>query len=556
MRSSAVQNPLLAKTLPCDIDGIPVNQFESFTDTARWGRHCGACQQSNRSGIGELCRCYGPVSRATIAPMGIDHAAADQSSTMSEVAHAIRNGDLSARDVVERQLNRIARYNPALNAVVTVDADGARRRADDADRALADGIVWGPLHGVPITIKDSFDTAGLRTVSGYRPFARRVPVEDATPVARLRDAGAIILGKTNLPMLASGVQTDNAVFGRTNNPWDLQRTPGGSSGGAAAAISAGLSFLELGSDIGGSIRIPAHFCGVYGLKTTAGRVAGRGHVASARRLSLPAGCEPLLQLASFGPLARSVEDLKIALPIISESGTPPLVSGTPRVTSELRLAWTDDFGGTPLDHNSRRLMLQLADGLAHRGARIERCASANVDFDEAWWISGVCLGAINTLFHSAATRWARRLISPVLLRTGPRDPLKRGLFIGMALDRERVGAALQDRIRMIERLETFFEAWDAWICPVFPTPAFTHRRMNAPVEVDGQPMSQLDANLLHCIIFNLTGHPVVTIPIGFSSDGLPIGVQVVGKRWHEMALLDVANEISSAADGYRSPPGY
>ena len=128
--------------------------------------------------------------------------------------------------------------------------------------------------------------------------------------------------------------------------------------------------------------------------------------------------------------------------------------------------------------------------------------------------------------------------------------------MGMALDRERVGGALQDRIRMIEQLETFLGAWDAWICPVFPTPAFTHRRMNAPIEVDGQPMSQLDANLLHSIIFNLTGHPVVTIPIGSSSDGLPIGVQVVGKRWHEMALLDVANEISSAANGYRSPPGY
>jgi amidase len=196
--------------------------------------------------------------------------------TAVEVAAAMRGGELSASDVLETQLARIARHNPVLNAIVTLDADQARRRAREADQALASGDLWGAIHGVPITVKDSFDTAGLRTVSGYRPFARRIPLKDAAPVARLRDAGAIVLGKTNLPTLASGVQTDNPVFGRTNNPWDVRVTPGGSSGGAAAAISAGLSYLELGSDIGGSIRIPAHFCGVFGLKTTGGRVAGKG----------------------------------------------------------------------------------------------------------------------------------------------------------------------------------------------------------------------------------------------------------------------------------------
>jgi hypothetical protein len=163
---------------------------------------------------------------------------------------------------------------PALNAIVTLDADSARRRAREADRALAGGLAWGPLHWVPITLKDSFDTSGLRTTSGYRPFRGRVPVADVTPVARLRAAVAIIPGKINLPALANGYQTDNALFSRTNNPWDLHRT----HGGAAAAIAAGLSFLDLGSDIGGSIRIPAHFCGVYGLKATAGRIAAKGHV--------------------------------------------------------------------------------------------------------------------------------------------------------------------------------------------------------------------------------------------------------------------------------------
>ena len=486
----------------------------------------------------------------------MDYAASHQSSSASEVAHAIRNGHLSALDVVEAQLDRIARYNPALNAVVTLDAEGARRRASEADRALAEGVVWGPLHGVPITIKDSFDTAALRTVSGYRPFARRVPLEDATPVARLREAGAIILGKTNVPTLASGVQSNNSVFGRTNNPWDLRRTPGGSSGGAAAAISAGLSFLELGSDIGGSIRIPAHFCGVYGLKTTAGRVAGKGHVASARRLEIPTGFEALLQLASFGPIARSLDDLQLALPIISEPGTPSLRSVGYPAASGLRLAWTDDFGGTPLDQESRRVMKNLEAALERRGSRIERILDPNVDYDEAWHVAGICLGAINTLFQSSINRWARSLVSPVLLRVGPRGPVQRGLFMGMALNGDRIRAALAARLRIIEQLETFLGSWDAWICPVFPTPAFTHRRSNAPIDVNGESMPQLEANLLHSILFNLTGHPVVTIPIGLSSEGLPIGVQVVGQRWHEMALLEVARQVSSVAHAYRSPSGY
>jgi amidase len=296
-------------------------------------------------------------------------------------------------------------------------------------------------------------------------------------VARLRSAGPIILGKTNLPTLASGIQTDDPVFGRTNNPWDLRCTPGGSSGGAAAAIAAGLSFLELGSDIGGSIRIPAHSCGVYGLKTTAGRVAGKGHIASA--------CS----------------------------------------ASALHLAWTDDFGGTPVDHETRWAMQQLTDAMVLQGHPVERRRSATIDYEKAWWIAGICLGAINPLFQSRATRWARRLVSPVLQRIGSRHPLHRGLFAGVALDRERLRGALHDRLRMIDQLETFLESWDAWMCPVFPRPAFSHRPMNAPVDVDGQPMSQLEANLLHTIIFNLTGNPVLTIPIGSSSQGLPIGVQ-------------------------------
>jgi amidase len=476
--------------------------------------------------------------------------------TAHNLAAAIRAGQVSALEALEALIARIQQLNPALNAIVTLDIEGARRTAQEADAALRQGQVWGPLHGVPVTIKDSFETAGLRTTSGYPPFAERIPTEDAPPVARLRQAGAIVLGKTNLPALASGIQSNNPVFGRTNNPWDLARTPGGSSGGAAAAIAAGLSYLELGSDIGGSIRIPAHFCGVYGLKATGGRISGKGHLASPRRLVVPPGWEALLQLASFGPLARSIADLRLVLPILSEPSAPALEQPFPSTLADLRIAWSDDFGGAPLETATRRMLRGLADTLAQAGCKVARRDPEGFDFQEAWYVSGVCLGAINTLFQSPFTRWLRRLRAPLLSILGPRDALIQGLYSGLSMRPGRVLVALKQREALIDRLESFFDEWDAWVCPVFPGPAFTHRQPNAPIEVDAQQVTQLKANLLHSIIFNLSGHPVVTIPVGRSALGLPLGVQIVGRKWQEMRLLDVAEHIATLTPGFQSPPGY
>ena len=472
--------------------------------------------------------------------------------TASQAAQLLKNGLITSLELTNGLLERIERENPALNAIVTMDADGARQQSVAVDRAFQRGEVLGPLQGIPMTIKDSFETAGMRTVSGFPPFANCIPTEDAVPVARLRKAGAIILGKTNLPTLASGIQTDNPVFGRSNNPWDLARTPGGSSGGAAAAISARLSCLELGSDIGGSIRIPAHFCGIYGLKCTGGRVSGKGHLSSPKRLAVPKGWEALLQLASMGPLARSVEDLRLAFPILAEPGTPSPDPQPIKPLTGLRIAWTDDFGGAPLDGESQRLIQGFASQLSRAGCQMEHCSGAGFDYEEAWFVAGACLGAINTLFQPPLMQQIRRLISPVLSRTGG-HPLHRGLYAGASLKLQTVQDILKKREVLIEQCEYFLTKWDAWICPVFPTPAFTHRKGNAPIEVDGKPYSQLLANLLHNIIFNVTGHPVVTIPIGLTAQGLPVGVQVIGRRWQELALLDTAEQIAFQTDGYQSP---
>ena len=223
----------------------------------------------------------------------------------SHLATAIQERQISAQEVLDRHLRHITRHNSALNAIVTLNDGSAREQAQQADAALAEGTIWGPLHGVPITIKDLFFTEGIRTTFGYKGFADYIPNRDSTIVARLRAAGAIILGKTNLPYPSTDIQTHNPLFGRTNNPWNLNTTSGGSSGGGAAAVAAGLSPLDIGSDLGGSIRIPAHFCGVYGFKPTEHRVPSMP----------PTKLNTTRHMLATGILARSIADLKLGLRI-------------------------------------------------------------------------------------------------------------------------------------------------------------------------------------------------------------------------------------------------
>jgi amidase len=307
-------------------------------------------------------------------------------ATVHELATGIRQRRMSATEVLDAYLAQIARHNPALNALVTLDAERARRRAHEADAALARGEVWGPLHGVPITIKDAIETAGLRTTSGFPPLADSIPATDATVVARLRAAGAIILGKTNLPTLCGDVQTDNPLFGRSNNPWDVARTPGGSTGGGAAAVAAGLSALEIGSDYGGSMRGPAHFCGVYALKPTDRRLPDAGHIPE-----LPGAPQGVRHMARIGPLARSVADLALALRLLAgpdgqdwDVPPVPLEPAPQRALREVRLAWTDDFGGVPITVDTKAALTKLAGEVQRLGTPIERRFPGAFDFTTAW----------------------------------------------------------------------------------------------------------------------------------------------------------------------------
>src|SRR6266571_5183919 len=285
-------------------------------------------------------------------------------SSTTQLAAAIRAGHVSATEVLEAHLAQINTHNPTLNAIVTMDAEGAHERARQADEALARGELWGPLHGVPFTLKDAHATAGMRTTTGFPPLANYVPHEDSTVTARLKAAGGILLGKTNVPVMLADYQSNNPIFGRTNNPWNIERTSGGSSGGAAAALAAGMTPFEIGTDLSSSIRIPAHFCGVLGLKPTEQRVPLTGLIPG-----LP-GPRPVRIMSCIGPMARTVDDLALLYSIIAgPDGRDTEVAPVPvdevhnLDLKHLRVAFAPSFSGLPVAAEIRDTVKELAKQL-------------------------------------------------------------------------------------------------------------------------------------------------------------------------------------------------
>jgi amidase len=475
-----------------------------------------------------------------------------------ELARAIQDRETSAEEVLEAHLRQIAENNGPLNAIVTLDDDGARRDAREADEALSRGELRGPLHGVPITIKDCYETAGLRTTCGFPPLKDHVPTEDATVVARLRAAGAVVMGKTNTAMFTADWQTDNPIFGRTNNPWDPARTSGGSSGGSGAAVAAGLSPLDLGSDIAGSIRVPSHFCGVYGLKPTEHRVSSVGHI--------PDWCVPgmtprgiVRHLGTYGPLARSVADLRLALSVIAgpdprRPEVPPVsvADETPPRLGKLRVAWTDRFGDLVADTDTRAAMEKVAAELEVEGARVQHL-ELDLDFDALWGGAGEIIGAEMAGPAPFLLRNMLRLKFR-LMRDG--SAIQKGFVRGPGLRAGGLLHALEQRDDVVRRVDEIFDRFDVWLCPVTATPAFAHRKTGHPIEVDGRPVSYFLAVGGFTLTFNMSGNPVVVLPAGRSKEGLPIGVQVVGPRWRDERLLAIAASLDHLVGDFRDPPGY
>src|SRR5205823_5167601 len=314
---------------------------------------------------------------------------------------AIRAGLVSAIEVLQAHLAQIDARNPTLNAVITLDAERAYERARAADAALARGEVWGPLHGVPFTLKDAHATAGMRTTVGFPPLADHVPQDDSTVAARLKAAGGVLIGKTNVPAMLADYQTSNPIFGRTNNPWDVERTPGGSSGGAAAALASGMTPFDVGTDLSASIRIPAHFCGLFGLKPSEQRASLAGLIPD------PRGTPRSVRIMScIGPMARTVEDLPLLYPIIAgpdgrDTEVPPVPVGeAPEVElTNLRIACAPTFPGFPVAADIRDAVEDLARQLARSGVVVEGATLPALDFHRELSSAGELIGIMVVAFQ-------------------------------------------------------------------------------------------------------------------------------------------------------------
>ena len=455
------------------------------------------------------------------------------SSAMS-LAAAVREKRISAAELVDAYLARIEEVNPSLNAVIQLRADGARADARSADEALARGQSLGPLHGVPMTIKDSIDTEGVISTGGTLGRSHFVPDRDATVVRRLRDAGAILLGKTNTPELTLSYETDNLVYGRTNNPWDLRRTPGGSSGGATAILAAGGAAFDIGSDSGGSIRLPASFSGIAGIKPTHGRVPRTGHV-------FPfGGTHDSYQ--QLGPLARHVEDLFPILRIIAgpdniDPAIVPMDLGDPSEVDlpSLRIGFhVDDGISTPTDE-VQVVVRAAASAMEGVGAQMEESRPDGIErsFDisnQVWNADG-----------GAATRRLLQEAGTMEMETGVDYP---------ALDAVALDRVLTDWYSVRSQMSGYWDNHDVILCPVNARSAGLHGATMNWAEIEDNE----GKNFSYTIAYNVTGWPAGVVRGGTSPEGLPIGVQVVAAPGREDVVLAVLTHLEVALGGFRPPP--
>jgi Asp-tRNA(Asn)/Glu-tRNA(Gln) amidotransferase A subunit family amidase len=470
----------------------------------------------------------------------------DELTTKSatELAFLIQSRAVSPIEVVEAHLLRIEQLNPALNAIVTLTSNSLDQ-ARAAEAELMSGKQVGLLHGVPITVKDTIDVAGLRTTSGSRLRANCIPNSDATAVARLKSAGAIILGKTNTPEMAIPYETNNPIFGRTNNPHDLNRTSGGSSGGEAAAIAACLSPAGIGSDLSGSIRVPAHFCGIVGLKPTTGRVPMDGHTPPATGLLSLGAC--------VGPMARTVADLDLLFKVIADS-PPSGVNDLERSLEDrmaglrgVRVAWYADDGTTPVTSETRAAVANAAKALNDAGLVVEEGLPPGISRGSALWIE---------LFARAATEQLRESYRGREDEAGPQVSHLLGNFeAGTDLQSriaaaEKVAAAVLERERLREELLRWMKATPLILAPVGATHAFEHGAQR--VAIDGQSISVFRA-FGYSQTFNVFGLPGVVVPAGRSLEGMPIGVQIVGGPFEEQIVLAASAAIEEARGGWQEP---
>ncbi|MFE3171587.1 amidase [Amycolatopsis sp. NPDC059090] len=473
-----------------------------------------------------------------------------------ELTAALRAGEVTSEELTDEAIARIEREDKALNAICVPDFDRARAAAREADQARARGEDR-PLLGIPVTVKECYNVTGLPTTWGMPQHRDFMPAEDAVQVSRLKAAGAVILGKTNVPLGLQGLQSSNPVYGTTNNPWNHDRTPGGSSGGSSAALAAGFGALSIGSDIGGSLRTPAHFCGVYGHKPSLGLVANRGMVAP------PGPALPVdLDLAVVGPMARTARDLALLLDVMA--GPDPLTYGVAHELalpparheqlSDFRVLILEDHPLIPTSAAVRAGVNRVADALADGGASVERHSALLPDLTEA--------AALYTqlLFSGSVARFPVDAYEQLQTRAA-------GLSADdQSLDASRLrGMVLthRDWLEVNNRRELHRHAWrqffaqfDAVVCPVTPTPAFPHDHnpdlLACRLDIDGVEYPFFD-QLVWAGVATMPGLPATAMPAGLSAEGLPVGVQLVGPMFEDRTPLKLAELLEERIGGFQAP---
>jgi amidase len=452
--------------------------------------------------------------------------------TATELARSIRRRELSSRELLDMYLGRVERLNPDLNAVVTLDAERARKEAERADEATAAGSPLGPLHGLPITIKDAIEVGGMRSTGGSFALSDHVPAADGPAVSRLRRAGAVVFGKTNVPEWSGNIQTYNPLFGTTNNPWDLSVTPGGSSGGPAAAVATGLTSFELGTDIGGSIRIPSSFCGVCGHKPSYGIVSQRGYLDSV------GGGRTDADINVFGPIARSVDDLATLLDVLAGPNSDDAVGWRLELPPARHVSlrhyrvglWLDD-PACRIESAAHNLLLQAASLLAGAGAQV---------VDER---PPLDLGEVRALFE--------QLLIPAISVSFDGE-------LATALGGQHHAWLEYDRRRADMRAvwAEWFRHFDVLLCPVMPMLPFPHDHSGTVAErfnlINGESRPQAET-LAWTGLIGLPYLPSTVVPVGRVGE-LPVGVQVVGPYLEDRTSLFVAARLEELAGGYAPPP--
>ncbi|GGK70898.1 amidase [Streptomyces flaveus] len=460
--------------------------------------------------------------------------------TATELAAAIRRRDVSAREVVAAHLEQIERVNPAVNAIVTLVPERALEQAAEADARLAAGADVGPLHGLPVAHKDLHDTAGIRTTYGSPLFADRVPDRDHLVVERLRRAGAITVGKTNVPELGMGSHTVNPVFGATRNPYDPFRSAGGSSGGAGAALACGMQPLADGSDTGGSLRNPASFNNVVGLRPSPGRVPSWPDKA------------PWGQLSVKGPMARTVTDVALALSVLAgPDPRSPLALETPGSAFAgplegdvrgLRVAWSPDLGGTvPVDAEVRDALRPAVDVFASLGCEVEEACPDLSGADEVFLVQRAW--QMELAYGSLLDEHRHRMATDVVWN----------IEEGRKLTGPDLGRAQMLQAALFHRVREFFESYDLLLLPVSQVAPFDIR-LPYPASVDGTPMETYLDWMRSAYLISVTGCPALSVPAGFTPAGLPVGLQMVGPHRQDRAVLDAGYAFERATrTGERRP---